>query len=109
MTGFGGNIPMSEKNNCMNKEVEIKRDRKNYRKRPQGNSTVSKDILDFWNKNSKWGAASRIHEATGLSRPTIKSALNGSATDEVIAIITDYYLNLNKDGKEKTEGEQAEG
>ncbi len=63
------------------------------RKRPQGNSTVAADILKYWEKEFTWGDSTRIHEATGLSRPTIKSAFDGSATDEVIKKITNYYLN----------------
>ena len=100
---------MIEKNNRMNKAAEVKRDRKDYKKRPQGNSTVAKDILAFWKKQFKWGDSSRIQAATGLSRPTIKSAFDGSATDEHIALITDYYLNLNKTTNGQEENQKTEG
>ena len=69
------------------------------RKRPQTNSSVSKKILAFWESKFVWGDYTKIQDATSLSRPTIKSAFDGRATDDVIQKITNFYLTQKDNGK----------
>lgn len=72
----------------MNKQSEVK----SRRARPQSNSTVSPKVLAFWAEKKEWGDSSLIQTVTGLSRPTIKAAFDGKATDQVIEKITNFYL-----------------
>ncbi len=62
---------------------------------------VPEEVLSRWRGVFRFGDIESIRTFTGLSRPTISRAIEGSATEEVIRKINEYFVHKEQSGEQK--------